>query len=298
MRRTVRILLIGCVQSSAYFLRRLMEAGSAPVGVVTKSAPGFHGDYVDLAPICELAGIPYMYVTNVNDEESAAFIRRCRPDIIYCFGWSQLVKSDVLRIPPMGCVGFHPAALPNNRGRHPLIWALALGLRETASSFFMMDETADTGALISQERIPIAYEDDAASLYDKVLRAAGEQVIAFTEAFKRGAVTATPQAETGNTWRRRGVLDGQIDWRMSSRAIYNLVRALARPYPGAHFLKDGRAVKVWRVEETGVEGLANIECGKILAVQAPTEFDVKVYGSVLHVAECEPVSLREGDYLL
>ena len=294
----VRILLIGCVQSSSYFLCKLIGSGRIPVGVVTRSASKLNTDFVDLAPICEEAGIPWQYVNNVNDGESAAFIRRCQPDIIYCFGWSQLVKSAVLRIPPMGCVGFHPAALPNNRGRHPLIWALALGLPETASSFFMMDEAADTGALISQERIPIAYEDDAASLYDKVLRVAGEQVLAFTEAFERGEVTPVPQREAGNTWRKRGILDGQIDWRMSSRAIYNLVRALARPYPGAHFLKDGQMVKVWRVEETGAEVPANIECGKILAVRSPTEFDVKVYGSVLRIVECEPVSLKEGDYLL
>lgn len=294
----MRILLIGCVQSSAYLLRKLIAAGRTPVGVVTRSASGFNADFVDLAPICKSAGIPYRYVTDVNDEESVAFIRRCKPDMIYCFGWSQLVKGDVLRISPMGCVGFHPAALPNNRGRHPLIWSLALGLTETASSFFMMEETADTGALISQERLPIAYEDDAASLYDKILRTAGEQVIAFTEAFERGTLTATPQTETGNIWRKRGVLDGQIDWRMSSRAIYNLVRALTRPYPGAHFLKDGQMVKVWRVEETGIEGPANIECGKILAVRSLTEFDVKVYGSVLRVVECDPVSLKEGDYLL
>lgn len=294
----MRILFIGCVRSSAYFLSKLIESGQVPVGVVTKSASKSNSDFADLAPLCETAGIPYIYVNNVNDEESAAFIGQCGPDIVYCFGWSQMLKRDILRIPPMGCIGFHPAALPNNRGRHPLIWALALGLSETASSFFMMDETADTGDIISQERIPIAYEDDAASLYEKVLQTAGKQVLAFTQAFENGVLTSHPQKEKGNFWRKRGVLDGQIDWRMSSRAIYNLVRALARPYPGAHFLKDGQMVKVWKVQETNVEGLVNIECGKILSVRSPTEFFVKVYDSVLHVLECEPVSLKEGDYLL
>lgn len=294
----MRIVFIGCVQSSAYFLRELISAGRVPVGAVTRSVSRFNSDFVDLAPICEASSIPYIHVSNVNEEGSVEFIRRCEPDIIYCFGWSQLVKRSILSIPPKGCVGFHPAALPDNRGRHPLIWALALGLSETASSFFIMDDAADTGALISQERVPITYEDDASSLYDKILRTAGEQVLAFTKAFERGEITACPQTETGNVWRKRGVLDGQIDWRMSSRAIYNLVRALARPYPGAHFLKDGQMIKVWKVRETGIEGPVNIECGKVLCVQSPTEFVVKVYGSVLHILECEPVSLEKGDYLL
>lgn len=294
----MRIVFVGCVQSSAYFLRKLISAGWTPVGVVTKSESSFNSDFVDLVPICETAGIPYIHVANINDEESAAFIYRCEPDLIYCFGWSQLVKRPILSIPGMGCVGFHPAALPNNRGRHPLIWALALGLSETASSFFMMDEHADTGAIISQEVVPILYEDDAATLYDKILQTAGEQMLLFTKAFEDGTIAPCPQKAEGNVWRKRGVLDGQIDWRMSGQAIYNLVRALTRPYPGAHFLKDGQMVKVWKVDVVGAVGLENIECGKVLSVKSPAEFWVKAYGSVIHILECEPVLLEEGEYLL
>lgn len=293
----MRILFIGCVQSSAYFLRELISAGREPVGVVTRDKAGFHSDFADLGPICEEAGIPFIRVPDVNSEDSAAFIRRCEPDVLYCFGWSQLVKGPILAIPKLGSVGFHPAALPNNRGRHPLIWALALGLSETASSFFMMDERADTGAIISQEKVPVFYEDDAAALYKRVLRTAGNQMLSFTEAFEAGTVLPQPQMEAGNVWRKRCVSDGQIDWRMSSRAIYNLVRALARPYPGAHFMRAGDMVKVWRVKETGGENPQNIECGKVLLVKSPTEFYVKVYDSVLHVVDCDPVALKEGEYL-
>ena len=69
----------------------------------------------------------------------------------------------------MGVIGYHPAALPKNRGRHPLIWALVLGLKKTASSFFIMDERADSGDVISQEEIIINDDDDASSLYAKMI---------------------------------------------------------------------------------------------------------------------------------
>ena len=59
-----------------------------------------------------------------------------RPDIIFCFGWSRLIKEELLKIPKKGVVGYHPAMLPKNRGRHPLIWALALGIKTTGSTFF------------------------------------------------------------------------------------------------------------------------------------------------------------------
>lgn len=294
----MRIVLIGCVKSSDYFLRQMIIHSYIPVGVVTKCESAFNSDFVNLAPLCEESGIPCIQVTDVNADSSANFIKECRPDIIYCFGWSQLVKTAILSIPPLGAVGFHPAKLPQNRGRHPLIWALALGLTETASTFFMMDESADTGDIISQELIPISYEDDASTLYDKVLQVAGKQIISFTKAFELGSVTVVPQTTEGNSWRRRGFQDGKIDWRMSSKAIYNLVRALTKPYPGAHFCKDGAMVKVWKVQELDADHLENIECGKVLSVESNTGFCVKTSDSAIRVVACDPVSLKEGEYLL
>lgn len=294
----MRILFIGCVKSSAYFLSKLILHKYVPVGVVTKSSSKFNSDFVDLTPMCKDADIPFIQVSDVNSMDSIRFIEQCGPDIIYCFGWSQLIKQPVLGIPPKGIVGFHPAMLPCNRGRHPIIWALALGLLETASTFFMMDEQADTGAIISQEPIPILYEDDAAALYDRILQVAGKQLLAFTKEFECGAVQMCAQSGGGNTWRKRSVLDGQIDWRMSGRAIYNLVRALTKPYPGAHFLKNGNMIKVWRVEEYEINGIENIEYGKVLSVNSPTDFIVKAYDEAIHVMECDPVVLEEGEYLI
>lgn len=293
----MRIVLIGCVKSSAYFLNLLIANRREPVGVVTKERSEVNADYEDLAPICEKHSIPYFYAAHLDDVRSLARIRSWEPDLIYCFGWSQLLKRPVLEIPQIGAVGFHPAALPYNRGRHPLIWALALGLSETASTFFMMDEKADAGGIISQKTIPISTSDDAASLYQKVLYTAGEQVLSFTEEFESGTVRLTPQGE-GNTWRKRGVHDGEIDWRMSGEAIYNLVRALTRPYVGAHFTKDGRQIKVWRTEIVRRPGIENLEYGKVLSVKSRTDFLVKAYDTAIHILDCDPIELREGDYLL
>ena len=294
----MRIVLIGCVKSSEYFLNLLINHGYAPVGVVTKSQSQFNSDFVDLAPLCETSKIPYVQVIDVNEAYSIDFIKRCKPDIIYCFGWSQLIKPLILNIPPLGTVGFHPAKLPQNRGRHPLIWALALGLNETASTFFMMDEHADTGGIISQEIVPISYEDDASTLYNKVLKTAGTQVLSFTKSFELGTTAITPQTEQGNSWRKREIRDGNIDWRMSGRAIYNLVRALTRPYPGAHFFKNAVMAKLWKVEVLPAVQMENIEYGKVLSVESDTEFHIKAYDSVVHVLACEPVLLKEGEYLL
>ena len=98
------------------------------------------------------------------------------PSIIFCFGWSRIVGNEILNIPKLGVIGFHPALLPFNRGRHPIIWALVLGLKETASTFFLMDNKPDTGDVISQERVPIFFEDDANILYKRISNTATKQL--------------------------------------------------------------------------------------------------------------------------
>ena len=294
-----RILFIGCVESSYKLLSGLAEAGKNVVGVITKRTSEFNADYMDLTPICEQYMIPCLYVQNVNDESAVEFARSLSPELCYCFGWSQLLKQELLGLFPLGVVGFHPAALPHNRGRHPIIWALALGLDETASTFFAMNSGADEGTIISQKKVEITYEDDARSLYDKVMAIAVKQELEFTEAFENGTVRMIPQdLNEGNSWRKRSKSDGQIDWRMTSRAIYNLVRSITKPYVGAHFVCNGEDYKVWKVQEINGEGFNNIEPGKVLEVNSDGTMDVKVYDGVIRLVDFDKPQINKGDYLL
>ncbi|MBO6284199.1 MAG: methionyl-tRNA formyltransferase, partial [Pseudobutyrivibrio sp.] len=244
-----KTLFIGCVESSYVLLEAMFEAGYPVAGIVTMEQSAINADFKSLVPLAEKYNVPYICTKNVNDDETVGFIKNIAPEVIYCFGWSRLIGSEILALPKYGVVGFHPAALPCNKGRHPLIWALVLGLKETASTFFIMDEGADTGDIISQMPVAISDTDDAADLYAHVLEVAKKQVIEFTKAFAEDRVEPKKQDPTaGNAWRKRGRADGQIDWRMSARAIYNLVRGLTHPYVGAHFMKGEAEVKVWKCQ--------------------------------------------------
>lgn len=295
----MKILFIGCVKSSYMLLLKLINENKNVVGVITKENSTFNADFIDLSSLCKKNNIPYHYVKNINDSDSLEFIDSLSPEICYCFGWSQLLKEELINVFPKGVVGFHPAALPANRGRHPLIWALALGLEETASTFFMINAGADEGAIVSQKKVKITYEDDANTLYNKVLNVAVEQEIEFTESFENNTVALFPQnPEEGNSWRKRGKADGRIDWRMSSRSIYNLVRSLTKPYVGAHFVYDERDYKVWKVKELKIDGLTNIEPGKVLAVNNDGTIDVKVADGAVRLIDFEKLQIAGGDYIL
>ena len=293
----MRILFIGAVEFSACALRELIAMRADVVGVCTLSESTFNADHVDLTPIAEEAGIPVCSTPDINGEEALNWIRECEPDVIFCFGWSRLVRSPLLELPRLGVVGFHPAALPENRGRHPLIWALVLGLEETASTFFFMDEGADSGDLLSQRAIAIEPGDDAGSLYARVTEVAMDQIREFVPQLESGRYHPQPQDHSkANSWRKRNAADGRIDWRMGAETIHNLVRGLTRPYVGAHFDYGEEPVKVWRTEvESDVP--ENIEPGKVLTVEEGCPL-IKAGVGAIRLIEYEPrITLTPGAYL-
>lgn len=292
------IVFIGCVESSYVILEYMLKNHYGVSAIITMEHSDCNADFRSLVPLADQYGIDCYCTKNVNDTETVAFVKSKKPDMIYCFGWSRLIGHELLSLPKNGIIGFHPAALPANRGRHPLIWTLALGLTKTASTFFVMDEGADTGDIISQKEIFIDDKDDAQSLYDKVLKVAKLQVSEFTEQFNHNAVKRIPQKfGSGNVWRKRGHLDGQIDWRMSCDGIYNLVRALTHPYVGAHFIHNGKEIKVWKCEALRSQECQNIEFGKVLDVHSESDFTVKAYDGIIHITACDEVKLAKGEYL-
>lgn len=293
----MRIVFIGAVHFSRRALERLLEMGAEVVGVCTLKASAFNADHCDLTPICERAGIPSRYVDNINDEESIHWIGERRPDVIFCFGWSRLLGRELLQLAPLGVVGFHPAALPRNRGRHPIIWALALGLTETASTFFFMDQGADTGDILSQRAMAIDEEDDAGTLYEKIVVVALEQIGEFVPQLTSGDYQRLRQdPREANAWRRRGAADGEIDWRMAASSVHNLVRALARPYVGAHFVSQGREFKVWK-SRIVADAPANLEPGKVLAFDDGTPVIKCGVGAVALVETDPAFTPTVGEYL-
>ena len=231
----MRIVFIGTVAFSKQCLIKLIELGYNIVGLITKADDGRNADYANLVDLADAHRIEYKLVRDINHENNIAWIKHRQPDVIFCFGWSNLLKKPILEIAPLGVVGYHPALLPNNRGRHPLIWAKVLGLPFTGSTFFFMDEGADTGDLLSQKKVEIDFEDDATKLYDKITETALMQIEEFMPQLVNKSFTRVPQNRAeGNLWRKRGVKDGAIDFRMTSVSICNLVRALTKPYLGAH----------------------------------------------------------------
>lgn len=293
----MKILFIGTVEFSYKALEKLIELKAEVVGVCTKDKSNFNSDFADLTPLCKENKIPYKFVDDVNSKENIKWINTLNPDVIFCFGWSNLIKKELLNLPIMGVIGYHPTFLPQNRGRHPLIWALVLGLNRSASTFFFMQEGVDDGDILSQEEFEILYEDDAKSLYNKVLKKALNQIEDFLPKLQNNSFQRIKQNhDKANIWRKRGKSDGKIDFRMTSNAIYNLVRALTKPYVGAHIEYKGQEISIWKVEEINFDA-NNIEFGKVLENDGTT-IVVKTYDKAIKIIEHDFKELpKVGEYL-
>lgn len=293
----MKIFFIGTVEFSKIALKKLIDLNAQVVGVCAKEKSEFNSDFADLKPLCDKNKIPHKYVDDVNSKDNCNWIKSLKPDIIFCFGWSNLLKKNILSLTPMGVLGFHPSELPKNRGRHPLIWALALGLKKSASTFFFMDEGIDSGEILSQKNFEILSNDDAKILYDKFVNIALLQIEEFLPLLeKKNYQTIKQNDEASNVWRKRAKIDGQIDFRMGSRAIYNLVRALTKPYVGAHINYKEKEIAVWKVEV--IENKQNnIESGKVLDI-SENKILVKTYDGAIRITQHEFKKLPNiGDYL-
>jgi len=92
----MRIVFIGAVEFSLKALEKLVELDANIVGVCTKKSSTFNADYADLTNVCKKKNIPYKYVDDINSKDNIEWIKKLNPDIIFCFGWSYLIKKELL----------------------------------------------------------------------------------------------------------------------------------------------------------------------------------------------------------
>jgi methionyl-tRNA formyltransferase len=295
----VKIIYVGLVDFSYHCLTEVIKNHGNVVGIITSRNQNNNADFKDLTPFSVKYKIPIFYCKNINSVETIDWIKQLVPDIIFCWGWSQIIQEDLINVAPMGIVGTHPSLLPKNRGRHPLIWAKFLGLKETGLTFFFMDKGVDSGNILSQSKFNIEEVDDAMSLYEKMKRSATVQIQEFLPKLINNDYNSLSQdTEKANYWRKRSCKDGLIDWRMSGDAIINLVRALTKPYVGAQAEYKEHTITIWKAYLCKIEGISHLEPGKILKT-LNGKLIVKCYDCAILIEDYDPcINFDEGDYFL
>lgn len=241
----------------------------------------------------EKLGIPVFTPENANSAEWIEKIRALRPDIILSFYYRKLICDDILNLPPKGALNLHGSLLPKYRGRAPVNWVIVNGEKETGITLHYMVKQADAGDIVAQKKVTIAEDDTALTLFRKLVPLTEELIRETVPQLASGKAPKIPQDHSQATvFRGRKPEDGKIDWTKPSEEIYNLVRAVTHPYPGAFTFWDGKKIFIWQSRKSKTEGNAKpgtitglnplmVICGKetIELTQIQTENGMEMNGS-------------------
>ena len=248
---SLRIALVGAVQTTERALRTLVRTGNAPALLVTlhpdKNAR--HSDYVDLAPLAESLGVEVVHVGDVNDPDLLGRLEALELDLAMVIGWSRLCGPEFIATPRLGTLGYHPTLLPAMRGRAALGWTILLDVRETGGTLFWMDDGVDSGDIAAQQPIALTGREALGQLMDLQLDALEAMLPPLMEQLGRGERPAREQDHGQATFLAlRRPEDGEIDWSQPAAEIERLVRSMTRPYPGAFTFHRGHKLTIWSAE--------------------------------------------------
>lgn len=189
-------------------------------------------------------------VTKPDDARDPVLARRLfkvAPDFIFSFYYRQMLPVEILQSATRGALNMHGSLLPRYRGRAPVNWAVVRGETQTGATLHYMTEKADAGDIVDQEPVPISPDETAFEVFRKVTAAAERVMSRSLPALLQGNAPRTPQDPAAATYfGRRRPEDGRIDWDAGAKAIHDLVRGVAPPYPGAYTKVRGHKLRLLR----------------------------------------------------
>jgi len=245
----MRFAWVGCHAEGVSALAALLDAGAPVHGVLTllPELAARRSAAADYGPLCRRHGVPLHRVANINDAGAQRILGQLQPDIVFVIGWHQYVQPQTLQLARLGMIGAHASLLPHNRGSAPINWAILRGERETGNTLYWLAEDFDDAEIIEQTAFAITAYDTCATLYQKVAVSNREMLLRLLPRLLAGERPARPQPPSKEPpLRRRRPADGCIDWERPCTAVYDFIRALTRPYPGAFSMLDDRRWFIWQ----------------------------------------------------
>ncbi|MDR4503529.1 MAG: formyltransferase [Candidatus Scalindua sp.] len=252
----MRIIVMGYHAIGCRCLKYLIEEKEHIVAIFThKDNPGENLFFDSMTELARLHGIPCYMPEHINTHEWISLIEGLSPDVIFSFYYRNLVSRQILDIPRLGAINLHGSLLPEYRGRCPVNWVLVNGEKETGVTLHYMVEKADAGDIIAQRKIPVLFDDTAYSLYKKTEKEAVTILDETLPLIKKGKNNRIPQdLSRGTYFGGRKPDDGRIHWERKNSEIYNLVRAVTHPWPGAFCFFREKKVFIWQCLPLSVNG--------------------------------------------
>lgn len=250
-------------------LQLLLERDCHVVAVFThEDNPGETQWFPSVAELAETNEIPvYKPETLRRVEWEQRFIDEIKPELILSFYYRNMIPTWLLNKAELGAYNMHGSYLPKYRGRAPVNWAVLHGAEYTGATLHVMVREPDAGDIVDQEKVSIGPEEPAIDVMKRVRDAAVTVLDRQIDALQVGTAPRTPQVEAEATYfGGRKPEDGRIVWALSAEKIFNLIRAVTRPYPGAFSdeIQPGKRLLIWWGKV-----MTNAECRMLNAYEEP-----------------------------
>jgi methionyl-tRNA formyltransferase len=253
-----RIVFMGSPEFSLPTLRGLAENYSL-VGVITQpDRPAGRGRILTPPPVKELAmalGLPVIQPNRLREPEALAQLQAWQPDLIVVAAFGQILRQNVLDLPPRGCINVHASFLPRWRGAAPIQAAIAAGDASTGITVMKMDAGVDTGAILSQAAVQITDQDTGGTLTTRLAIKGAELLLETLPDYLDGKIQPQPQDNALATYAPMLKKEDELlDFTLPADVLARRVRAY-QPRPGTYIMWEGNILKILRAYPCEGSGL-------------------------------------------
>ena len=247
-----RIVFMGTPAFAVASLSALLQAKMNVVGVVTApDKPAGRGMQLQQSAVKQFAlahDLPILQPEKLKSPEFFEALKQWQPDLQVVVAF-RMLPEQIWSFPSMGTLNVHGSLLPQYRGAAPINWAIINGEKETGVTTFQLQHAIDTGAILLQDRIPIAPNNTAGEIHDTMMEVGAQLLVKTLHGLFDNSIQAVPQEQViGNITLQHApkifTKDCEIDWEKPCASIHNLIRGLA-PFPGAITKIDGKIVKLF-----------------------------------------------------
>jgi methionyl-tRNA formyltransferase len=261
----MKIVFAGTPPFAALALRAILAAGHQVALVLTQpdrtAGRGLAPHVSAVKELALAAGIEIFQPHSLKDPAAQDALRAVGADVFVVAAYGLILPPAVLEIPRLGCLNIHASLLPRWRGAAPIQRAILAGDRQTGVCIMQMDAGLDTGPVLLSESLPIADDDSAARLHDKLATLGARLIV---EALGQLPMPLVPQPESGATYARKvEKSEAPLDWRLPAIQLSHQVRAF-NPAPGATTSFAGTIIKVWGAH---AQAAGRDEPGTIIAAE-------------------------------
>ncbi len=245
-----RVLFAGTPEFARASLAALIDAGHAPVAVLTQpDRPSGRGKKIVPSPVKALAlehGIPVLQPVTLKTPEAVSELEALKPDVLIVAAYGLILPQSVLDVPTHGCLNVHASVLPRWRGAAPIQAAILAGDETTGISLMAMTAGLDCGPVHSTATIDIGEDETAGELHDRLAALGGELLVRDLDRILSGELQAVEQDEDAATYAGKITsADARLDWPEDAVALVRKVRAF-NPVPGAWFMHESERIKCWQ----------------------------------------------------